>query len=85
VLAGYLRELIGRTSLIIGLYEPVRSSVCTFEEHADLLAAITGNDIEAAQRAMTTHLSTCEQRLGLERQADDIDLRQIFADQKTDT
>lgn len=84
VLAGYLRELIGRTSLIIGLYEPVRSTVCTFEEHADLLVAITGDDVEAAQRAMTTHLSTCEQRLGLDRRSGDIDLREIFADHNAD-
>ena len=78
VLKGFLRELIGQTSLIIGLYEPLQTAVCTFDEHAALLDALTNGDPAAAVAAMTDHLTACEQRLGLEQREQPIDLRAIF-------
>lgn len=80
VVKAFLKELIGRTSLIIGLYEPMRRTVCTYDEHEVLLAAMTGDDVAFAVKTMVDHLIDCEQRLGLERRDRDIDLRDIFAD-----
>lgn len=80
VLKTFLKELIGRTSLIIGLYEPMQHSVCTYDEHAQLLAAFSGSDAQAAVTAMVEHLRVCEQRLGLERRNHEIDLHEIFSE-----
>ncbi|WP_348767252.1 GntR family transcriptional regulator [uncultured Salinisphaera sp.] len=80
VLKAFLKELIGRTSLIIGLYEPMQRTVCTYDEHQTLLDAMIGGDIAHGVRTMVDHLVDCEQRLGLERRDRDIDLRAIFAD-----
>lgn len=80
VLKGFLRELIGRTSLIIGLYEPMQHSVCTYDEHALLLDAFAGNDTQVAVDAMVEHLNVCERRLGLEKRNHEIDLHEIFSE-----
>lgn len=79
VLKTFLKELIGRTSLIIGLYEPMQHTVCTYDEHTELLEALTGTDIPAGVTAMVDHLNACEQRLGLERRNRNIDLHEIFS------
>lgn len=79
VLKSFLKELIGRTSLIIGLYEPMQRTACTHDEHAELLDILTGSDVEAAVTAMVDHLRACEQRLGLEQRNREIDLREIFS------
>lgn len=78
VVKSFLKELIGRTSLIIGLYEPMQRTVCTYDEHEVLLEAMTGDDIEHGVKTMVDHLIACEQRLGLERRDRDIYLRDIF-------
>lgn len=80
VLKGFLKELIGRTSLIIGVYEPVPQTFCTYDEHEVLLETFASGDTQAAVNAMVNHLSICEQRLGLERRKHDIDLREVFSD-----
>ncbi|MES1926648.1 GntR family transcriptional regulator [Salinisphaera sp. T31B1] len=79
VLKAFLKELIGRTSLIIGLYEPMQRTVCTYDEHEVLLEAMTGDDIALGVKTMVDHLTECEERLGLERRDREIDLRDIFA------
>jgi len=79
VLKAFLKELIGRTSLIIGLYEPMQRTVCTYDEHTVLLDALTGKDIKAGVTAMVEHLNACEQRLGLEQRNREIDLHEIFS------
>jgi len=79
VLKAFLKELIGRTSLIIGLYEPMQQAVCTSDEHEVLLRAFAGGDAQAAVAAMVNHLNVCEQRLGLEKRNRNIDLHEIFA------
>lgn len=79
VLKAFLKELIGRTSLIIGLYEPPQHTVCTFNEHAALLEAMERGDANAAVAAMTEHLGACEHRLGLDERNRAVDLKTVFA------
>jgi len=79
VLKAFLKELIGRTSLIIGLYEPMQRTVCTYDEHEVLLEAMLGDDIALGVKTMVDHLIDCERRLGLEQRDREIDLRDIFA------
>lgn len=78
VLKGFLKELIARTSLIIGLYEAPRQAACTYDEHAHLIDAIAAGG-EAAMAAMTGHLSACEKRLGLVERDRPVDLKDIFS------
>jgi len=80
VLKTFLKELIGRTSLIIGLYEPLQRTVCTYDEHTHLLEVMAAGDTPAAVSAMVEHLHACEARLGLEQRNRRIDLREIFAE-----
>lgn len=83
VLKAFLKELIARTSLIIGLYEPPQQTVCTFNEHEALLDALESDDIPAAVQAMSDHLNACEQRLGLKERVRSVDLKAIFASTAT--
>lgn len=79
VLTAFLEELIGRTSLIIGLYESRDGLACTCQEHSALLEPMLEGDAEAAQARMTDHLIACEQRLGLDERGRPVDLRDIFS------
>lgn len=79
VMTAFLEELIGRTSLIIGLYETRDGLACTCREHSALLAPILAGDAETAQARMTEHLIACEQRLGLSDRDKPVDLRDIFS------
>lgn len=78
VLKSFLKELIARTSLIIGVYESPRQAACTHDEHARLLEAIASGG-EAAVKAMTTHLTEVENRLGLGAAGSAMALRDVFA------
>src|SRR5699024_2263243 len=78
VLKSFLKELIARTSLIIGVYESPRQAACTHDEHAHLLDAIA-NGGEAAVTAMTAHLTECENRLGLGADGTEMALKDVFA------
>ena len=79
VLAGFLRELVSRTSLIIALYESPGRATCSFDEHLALLDALADGDTRRAVRLMDAHLETCESRLRLEDTTPDTDLSEVFA------
>jgi DNA-binding GntR family transcriptional regulator len=79
VLAGYLRELVLRTSLIIALYE--RPGVQdAHADHLALIRAIGERDERRATRLMTKHLTELERALHVDASAGAAALRSIFAD-----
>lgn len=60
-----LRELVARSSLIIGLFGAHGSPFCEEHEHADMVAAIEARDPEAAEALMRRHIGHIETDLDL--------------------
>ncbi|MBV8619818.1 MAG: GntR family transcriptional regulator [Curvibacter sp.] len=74
-LAGLVKELVGRSSLIAMLYHSSNDPHCSSDEHEALLALCRSGDVEAAVSCMTEHLTRIESGLQLsqdrnERQLD---------------
>ncbi|NNC23465.1 GntR family transcriptional regulator [Salinisphaera sp. USBA-960] len=78
VLATFLDELIGRTSLIIAAYETHGLAACSCHAHAELLEALTNGHGESASAIMTAHLHDCEQQLKLDVTDGEADLGEIL-------
>jgi DNA-binding GntR family transcriptional regulator len=58
-----LRELVGRTAILVALLEDDSTPRCGVDEHAAILRALASREPAAAARAMTAHLSLIETRL----------------------
>ena len=65
VLARILRELVTRTSLIIGLFGTRSASSCPEHEHADIVSAIREGDPDKAENLIRRHLGHIESDLDL--------------------
>lgn len=80
ILAGFLRELVARSSLVVALYEHLPAPDCSHVEHAAVVEAIAGSDGEGAAALMARHLGDIEARLrpGGE-DGHRLDLRRVFA------
>ena len=65
VLARMLRELVTRSSLIIGLYGTRGVFSCPEHEHADTVAAIRERDPDKAENLMRRHISHIQSDLDL--------------------
>ena len=79
VLAGFLKELVLRSSLIIGLYSPTNASLCEEDDHRRLVQAIEARDKAAAVELVDTHLRQLESGLIFSEEQDQQNLRAIFA------
>jgi DNA-binding GntR family transcriptional regulator len=74
-----LRDLVSRTSLITAMYHPQSRTDCGPDEHMEIVHLIAGGEVEAAKRAMETHLAHIEGRLVLEEEPEaPKDLRAIL-------
>lgn len=78
VLCGFLDQLIGRTSLIIAMYQSHASAACSHNAHAELIDVIQRADVAGAQHAMRAHLHECEDQLQLTDSASDNELAQML-------
>ena len=79
ILAGFLRELVARTSLVVALYELAASADCSHEEHSEILNAVEAGDVEHAAACMIHHLADIEGRLRLSDDGEPrIDLKSIL-------
>jgi DNA-binding GntR family transcriptional regulator len=58
-----MRELVGRTAMLVAFFEPESASQCGCQEHADVFDALRRRDGAGASRAMAAHLSLIETRL----------------------
>lgn len=63
IVSAYLRTLIARTSLLIGLYEKPKRNSCSADEHVAILDAIEQGQPALAARLMEHHLG--EYAMGL--------------------
>jgi DNA-binding GntR family transcriptional regulator len=58
MLARYMRHIIGRSALVLGLYGRPQWSNCSVHEHRDLLGALIDGDLERAYSVMHSHLDS---------------------------
>lgn len=65
VLTKMIRELVTRTSLIIGLFGVSGRSSCEEREHLEILTALRRQDAESAERLVRAHLAHIEADLDL--------------------
>jgi DNA-binding GntR family transcriptional regulator len=80
ILAGLLRDLISRTSLITAVYQTREVISCGPDEHGEIADAIAGKQAERALAVMRHHLAHIEEQLELEdRAAPTRELRNILA------
>jgi DNA-binding GntR family transcriptional regulator len=74
-----VKELVTRTSLIIGIFGSPGVSNCRDEDHDEIFAAFRSRDAEAAARLMSDHLRHIQQHLELSGPAEGAsDLVAIF-------
>jgi len=81
VLAGFLKELVSRTSLMLALYDTPGTSSCSIDDHCAVIDFLEAGNTEAAVAAMEQHLDQCERRLNLTSQNKPINLANIFSNQ----
>ncbi|MCB1386473.1 MAG: GntR family transcriptional regulator [Nitratireductor sp.] len=65
VMERMVKELVTRTSLIIGIYGAAGTKNCHDDEHREILTAIGGNDGDAAATLMERHLRHIERQVDL--------------------
>ncbi|AKR55005.1 GntR family transcriptional regulator [Youhaiella tibetensis] len=65
VLAGFLKSLISRTSLILAQHSTHQESDCSVDEHAAVLAALRARDSKAAGTAIVEHLQQVFERANI--------------------
>ena len=80
ILTKLTRELITRSSLIIGIYGTTRVSDCRNHDHEVLIQAFLDKDGEKASELMKTHLCAIESNLNFELTIEnDVDLDTVFS------
>jgi DNA-binding GntR family transcriptional regulator len=67
VMLRIVRDLIARSSLIIGMYGDAGFSNCRDDEHSALVAALSAGDCDLAEKLMREHLSHIKDHLQLDR------------------
>lgn len=78
-LMGYLKELVPQTSLIIAMYQRPQHTLCSHQEHFEIIDIMASGDADAARRAMECHLQHIEDKLDLENERSAGDLYSAFA------
>lgn len=84
-LRSYLKELVPQTSLIIAMYQTPHHTLCSHQEHFDIIDIIASGDVKAAQDEMDNHLQRIEDKLDLENERSPGDLYAAFAHVKGGT
>lgn len=78
VLAGFLRELVLRSSLIIGLYAPHSAPLCEDHDHLDIVEAVEARDETLAVERVDHHLRDLEVSIRFDQANEAQDLRRIL-------
>jgi len=80
VLAGFLKSLISRTSLILAQHSTHHEADCSVDEHVDILNALRSHDPEAAANAILAHLKQVFERANIGKpKREQRDLGEILA------
>ncbi len=83
-LLSYLKELVPQTSLIIAMYQTPHHTLCSHQEHFDIIDVISTGDVSAAQEVMDRHLVHIEEKLDLGNERSPGDLFSAFAHVKNE-
>ncbi|MDW4551435.1 GntR family transcriptional regulator [Defluviimonas sp. D31] len=79
VMLRMIKELVTRTSLIIGIYGAPGVTNCRDDDHADLIDALRKSDAEQASNIMEAHLRHIEERVDLKASpGTGVDLISVF-------
>lgn len=78
-LQNFLKELVPQTSLVIAMYQTPHHTLCSHQEHFDIIDIIAKGDVEAAQEEMDNHLLRIEDKLDLADNKSAGDLHAAFA------
>jgi len=74
-----MRELVTRTSLIVGLFGTSENASCPDDEHSNILKAIQSHDPDLAEKLLISHLNHIQRGLDMEaRQEPQDDLAAIL-------
>jgi DNA-binding GntR family transcriptional regulator len=73
-----LGGLVARTTLISALYDSAGRSPCSFDDHAEILAALESGDVSHATQLMQRHLQVLELKMFDRPSRDNLDLKEIF-------
>ncbi|PWV99061.1 DNA-binding GntR family transcriptional regulator [Hoeflea marina] len=83
VMERMIKELVTRTSLIIGIFGAPGTANCRDDDHSLILEALRTGNGEAASRLMTEHLGHIQANLDLSRgRKNNVDLVRLFGDQR---
>ncbi|MEA3131244.1 MAG: hypothetical protein QOF46_3039 [Paraburkholderia sp.] len=78
ILQNYLKELVSRCSLIVGVYEPPGHAPCEHAEHAAIVDCIEARDATGAMAHMEAHLRDIEERIETSRMRGEKSLGQLL-------
>jgi len=84
-LQNYLKELVPQTSLVIAMYQTPHHTLCSHQEHFDIIDIVAKGDVKAAQVEMVKHLQRIEDKLDLGNERSPGDLHAAFAHVKGNT
>jgi DNA-binding GntR family transcriptional regulator len=79
VLAGFVQELVSRTSLIIALYEVPGTVPCSCDEHTGIIDAIASSNEALAIERMSHHLKHVESQVDLSQSTGGVDFMSLFS------
>jgi len=80
ILAGLVRQLVARTSLVVSLYENQSTMSCWHDDHGAFIKLLEAHRVAPAVSLMRKHLSDVEESLNFDRHArDPLDLRNVYA------
>ncbi|WP_345816426.1 GntR family transcriptional regulator [Paraburkholderia sp. PREW-6R] len=78
ILQTYLKELVSRCSLIVGVYEPPGNAPCEHAEHAAIVDCLEARDAAGAIAHMEAHLRHLEERIEISRMRGEKSLGQLL-------
>lgn len=78
ILQNYLKELVSRCSLIVGVYEPPGHAPCEHAEHAAIVDCIEARDAAGAMVHMDAHLRDLQDRIETSRMRGEKSLGQLL-------
>jgi DNA-binding GntR family transcriptional regulator len=80
ILAGIVRQLVARTSLVVSLYENQSTMSCWHDDHGDFIKLLEAHRVQSAVTLMRKHLAHVEESLNFNSRArSPFDLRKIYA------
>lgn len=78
ILAGIVRQLVARTSLVVSPYENQSTMSCWHDDHGDFIRLLEAHKVPAAVTLMRKHLLHVEESLNFDSHARGaLDLRRI--------